>query len=220
MTESPGTSASAVPAARVWWRRLAARLPTVAWLTAMWVVLWGDPSPGTVVAGAAVAALCYSAARLPHIPVRLGFRPLHALRLAARVAYDMLASSLRVAFHGVWRPRRTNGAIVAVPMRTDSDFLLAILSALLSMVTGTLVIELNRNQRVVYVHGLPVNDAGAVRGLRAQVRRTEELLVRAFGTAEDLEMFERLAGLPEEAEAAAAAAAGRAAGEHTRREGE
>ncbi|MEY9210883.1 Na+/H+ antiporter subunit E [Thermobifida halotolerans] len=206
MTGSPGTGSNVVPAGRPWQYRLSGRLPTVAWLTVMWVVLWGDPSPGTVLAGVAVASLCYSAARLPHIPVRLGFRPLPALRLAARVGYDLVFSSVRVAFHGLWRPGRTHGAIVAVPMRTDSDFLLAMLSALLSMVTGTLVIELNRNRGVVYVHGLPVNDTDAVAGLRAQVRRTEELLVHAFGTAEDLEMFRRLARLPAEEEAGTAAA--------------
>jgi len=208
VTGRTGTSASTIPAGRIWWHRLAGRLPTVAWLTVMWVVLWGDPRPGTVVAGAVAASLCYSAARLPHIPVRLGFRPLHALRLAVRVAYDLFSSSVRVAYHGLWRPGHTTGAIVAVPTRTDSDFLLAALSALLSMITGTLVIELNRDRRVLYVHGLPVNDANAVRGLRAQVRRTEELLVHAFGTAEDLERFRRLSRPP----------AREGTGEHVRKE--
>ncbi|TDQ48240.1 Na+/H+ antiporter subunit E [Actinorugispora endophytica] len=194
MTVDHGSSASTVPTGRPWYRRLGGRLPTVLWLTVMWVVLWGDPSPGTAVAGFAVASVCYSAARLPHIPVRLGFRPQHALRLVLHVGYDMLLSSVRVAFHGLWRPKRTRGAIVAIPVRTDSDFLLAMFSGLVSLVTGTLVIELNRNQGVLYVHGLPVNGPDGPEELRAQVRRTEELLVLAFGTAEDLEVFRLRAG--------------------------
>ncbi|RCV57001.1 Na+/H+ antiporter subunit E [Marinitenerispora sediminis] len=186
-----GGSSSAVPAQRSWPRRLLGRLPTVLWLTAMWVILWGDPSPGTVIAGLLVGSACYSAAKLPHIPVRLGFRPLAALRLVAVIGYDLFASSAQVALHVLWRPHRTRGAIVAVPMRTDSDFLLAMLSGGLSLVTGSLVIELNRDQGVVYVHGIPIDSPEAAERLRRQVRRTEELFVRAFGTAEDLAEFER-----------------------------
>ncbi|GAB3212472.1 Na+/H+ antiporter subunit E [Marinactinospora thermotolerans] len=176
---------------RSWLQRLLGRLPTVVWLTVMWVILWGDPSPGTILAGLLVASLGYSAARLPHLPVRLGFHPIAVLRLASRIGYDLFASSVRVAFHVLWRPERTRGAIVAVPMRTDSDFLLALVSGGLSLVTGSLVIELNRDQGVIYVHGIPVASPEAVEGLRRQVRRTEELIVRAFGNAEDIAEFER-----------------------------
>ncbi|MFC7330098.1 Na+/H+ antiporter subunit E [Marinactinospora rubrisoli] len=186
-------SSSAVPAERTWPRRLLGRLPTVLWLTAMWVILWGDPSPGTIIAGAVVGSACYSVAKLPHIPVRLGFRPLAVLRLAAAIGYDLFSSSAQVAVHVLWRPRRTRGAIVAVPMRTDSDFLLAMVSGGLSLVTGSMVIELNRDQGVIYVHGIPIDSPEAVERLRRQVRRTEELFVRAFGTAEDLAEFGRSA---------------------------
>ncbi|WP_245646057.1 Na+/H+ antiporter subunit E [Nocardiopsis trehalosi] len=189
-TSSAGASTSAVTT-RSAGMRLLGRLPTVLWLTLMWVVLWGDPSPGTVIAGAVVGSLCYTVAKLPHIPVRLGFRPWHALRLVGVIGYDLFRSSVHVAFHVLWRPAEVRGAIVAVPMRTDSDFLLAMVSGGLSLVTGSLVIELNRDQGVIYVHGIPIESDGAVDRLRRQVRRTEELFVRAFGTAEDVAEFER-----------------------------
>ncbi|GAA3747831.1 multicomponent Na+:H+ antiporter subunit E [Spinactinospora alkalitolerans] len=185
------SSSSAVEAGHSRTKRLLMRLPTVLLLTVMWAVLWGDPAPGTLIAGFAVASMCYSVAKLPHIPVRLVFRPFAALRLAGRIGYDLFASSTHVAFHVLWRPKRVRGAIVAVPMRTDSDFLLAMVSVGLSMVTGSLVIELNRNQGVIYVHGIPIDSPDAVEGLRRQVRRTEKLFVRAFGTAEDLADFDR-----------------------------
>lgn len=178
------------PTSRSRVRRILGRLPTVVWLTVMWVVLWGDASPGTVIAGAGVASLCYGVAKLPHIPVRLAFRPLPVLRLAAAIGMDLLLSSARVAVHVLWRPDRTRGAIVAVPMRTDSDLLMAMVSGGLSLVTGSMVIELNRDQGVVYVHGFPVDSPESVRRLRRQVRRTEELFVRAFGTNDDIKEFE------------------------------
>ncbi|RNL87425.1 Na+/H+ antiporter subunit E [Halostreptopolyspora alba] len=175
---------------RTTYRRLLGRLPTVVWLTVMWALLWGDLSPGTLLAGAGVASLCYAAARLPHLPVRLRVRPLYVTRLAARIGWDLLWSSLQVAFRILWRPAEVRGAIVAVPMRTDSDLLLAMVTAGLSLVTGSLVIELNREQGVVYVHGIPIDSPRAAQNLRRRVRHTEELFVRAFGTAEDVARFE------------------------------
>ncbi|MBB6172747.1 multicomponent Na+:H+ antiporter subunit E [Nocardiopsis mwathae] len=172
------------------WRRVLGRLPTIAWLTVMWVLLWGDASPGTVLAGAAVATLCYSVAKLPHLPVRLGFRPLRVLRLAGRFLFDLIASSLQVAFRVVWRPREVNGAIVAVPMRTDSELLLVMVTGGLSLITGSLVIELNRDEGVIYVHGLPVAEPEDAERVRRHARRIEELFVRAFGTADDIAAFE------------------------------
>ncbi|GAA3723675.1 Na+/H+ antiporter subunit E [Salinactinospora qingdaonensis] len=186
-------STSAVPADRSRLRRILTRLPTIVLLTTMWVILWGKPEPGTIVAGAIVATLCYWAAKLPHIPVRLSFRPLAALRLVAYIGYDLVASSVRVAIHSLWRPNRTSGAIVAEPLRTDSDFLLAMITGGLSLVTGSLVIELNREEGVVYMHGIPMNSPRSVEQLRRQIRRTEELFVRAFGTNHDLAEFQRRA---------------------------
>ncbi|QBI55259.1 Na+/H+ antiporter subunit E [Streptomonospora litoralis] len=181
-------------------QRLLRRLPMLLWLTLMWVVLWGDASPGTVLAGAGVASGCYAVTRLPHLPVRLRFRPLHALLLVGHISLELLASSIRVAAHALWRPARMRGAIVAVPMRTDSDLLLVMVTAGLSLITGSLVIELNREEGVLYVHGTPVQSARAVRKLRRQVRHTEERFVRAFGTAADVEEFEREERLMREAE--------------------
>ncbi|GAA4909515.1 Na+/H+ antiporter subunit E [Streptomonospora salina] len=177
--------------ARPFRRRVLGRLAMAVWLTLMWVVLWGDVSLGTVIAGAGVAVGCYGAARLPHLPVRLHFRPAHVLLLFGHIAVEMVVSSVRVAFHALWRPARMRGAIVAVPMRTDADLLLVMVTAGLSLITGSLVIELNRDEGVLYVHGTPVATERSVRLLRRQVRRTEERFVRAFGTQDDIDEFER-----------------------------
>ncbi|MDA0566104.1 Na+/H+ antiporter subunit E [Streptomonospora sp. S1-112] len=188
-------------------QRMLGRLPTIAWLTLMWVILWGDPSPGTVVAGAGVATAGYAAAKLPHLPVGLRFRPLHVLLLVGHIVWDMFASSVQVSVHALWRPERMRGVIVEVPMRTDSDLLLAMVTGGLSLITGSLVIELNREEGVLYVHGTPIESERSVRQLRRQVRRTEKLFVWAFGTAADIEEFEREERREAEREARGAAEA-------------
>ncbi|MDA2807335.1 Na+/H+ antiporter subunit E [Nocardiopsis suaedae] len=170
--------------------RLLGRLPTVLWLTAMWAVLWGDTSPGTLIAGFAVGAGCYAAAKLPHLPVRLRFRPLWAALLAGRILLDLFTSSVQMGYYALDRPGRVRGAIVAVPLRTDSDLLMAMVSGGLSLVTGSQTIELDREGGVIYVHGVPIRGEGDVPRLRRDVRRMEELFVRAFGSAADIADFE------------------------------
>ncbi|GLU48058.1 Na+/H+ antiporter subunit E [Nocardiopsis ansamitocini] len=189
-TYEQSESTSAIDGNRPWYRRLVARVPTVLLLAAMWVTLWGDPSPGTILAGIMVGTLCYSVAKLPHFPVRLGFSPFYATKLAGKIGLDLLLSSTRVAFHVLWRPARVRGAIVAVPMRTNSDFLLAMVSGSMSLITGSLVIELNREQGVIYVHGFPAASEAEADRLRNQIAHTEELLVRAFGTRSDIAELE------------------------------
>lgn len=184
--------------------RMLGRLPMVLWLTAMWAVLWGDASPGTLLAGFGVGAGCYAAAKLPHLPVRLRFRPLRAALLAGRILLDLLTSSVQMAYYALDRPGRVRGAIVAVPLRTDSDLLMAMVSGGLSLVTGSQTIELDREGGVIYVHGVPIRGEGDVPRLRRDVRRMEELFVRAFGSTADIADFEAT-----ESEMDAARAAGR-----------
>lgn len=170
--------------------RILGRLPMVLWLTAMWAVLWGDASPGTLIAGFAVGAGCFAAAKLPHLPVRLRFRPMRAALLAGRILLDLFTSSVQMAYYALYRPGRVRGAIVAVPLRTDSDLLMAMVSGGVSLVTGSLTIELDREGGVIYVHGIPIRGEGDVPRLRRDVRRMEELFVRAFGSTADIEDFE------------------------------
>ncbi|MFD0774837.1 Na+/H+ antiporter subunit E [Streptomonospora algeriensis] len=188
MSAPPETGAESARPRR---QQLLGRLAMAAWLVLMWAILWGDASLGTLVAGACVAVGGYATARLPHLPAQLRFRPLRILLLIGHIAVEMITSSVRVALHALWRPQRMRGAIVAVPMRTDSDLLLVMVSLGLSLVTGSLVIELNREEGVFYVHGTPVSSERSVRHLRRQVWRTEERFVRAFGTQHDIDEFER-----------------------------
>ncbi|GAB3496315.1 Na+/H+ antiporter subunit E [Nocardiopsis coralliicola] len=188
--------------------RLLGRLPTVIWLTLMWAILWGDFSPGTLVAGAFVSAGCYAAAKLPHLPVRLHFRPLRVVRLILFVAVDLLQSSVHMAYHTLRRPKQVRGAIVAVPLRTDSDLLMALVSAGLSLVTGSQTIELDREAGVIYVHGIPIHDESDVPKLRRSVMRTEEMYVRAFGTQQDIARFKDAEREVDAEEGGALAAAG------------
>jgi multicomponent Na+:H+ antiporter subunit E len=77
-------------------------------------------------------------------------------------------------------------AIVQVALRVDSDLLLTMVAEATSLVPGSLVLDLDREQRVMTLHLLPVRDLADVARKKAHVLVVETRLVRAFGSAEDL----------------------------------
>lgn len=130
------------------------------WLTVVWVLLWGDFSPGTVVAGLVVAVVVLLALPLP--PVRLGvrLRPWALLVLLGHLAVDLVVSAVQVSL-AVLRPGlRVRNAVVEVPLRTDSDLVLTVTSQLLSLVPGSLVLEVDQATHRVWLHVFDVHGAG------------------------------------------------------------
>jgi multicomponent Na+:H+ antiporter subunit E len=73
-----------------------------------------------------------------------------------------------------------------VQLRTDSDLLLTMVAEATSLVPGSLVLDLDREHRVMTLHLLPVRDLADVARRKANVLVVEERLVRAFGSPADL----------------------------------
>jgi multicomponent Na+:H+ antiporter subunit E len=61
-----------------------------------------------------------------------------------------------------------------------------------SLVPGSLVLDLDREGRVMTLHVLPARDLADVERKRSHVLVVEQRLVRAFGSAEDLAALERV----------------------------
>jgi multicomponent Na+:H+ antiporter subunit E len=55
---------------------IARRLPSVLWLTVVWVLLWGTFTPASIVGGVLVAVLVTALFRVPLAADRLRLRPL------------------------------------------------------------------------------------------------------------------------------------------------
>jgi multicomponent Na+:H+ antiporter subunit E len=83
------------------------------------------------------------------------------------------------------------GAIVQVQLRADSDLLLTAVAETISLVPGSLVLDLDREERLMAVHLLHVDDLADVERQRADVLAVEDRIVRAFGTAEDIAALDR-----------------------------
>jgi multicomponent Na+:H+ antiporter subunit E len=162
------------------------QLPLLVWLVLVWVLLWGTWSWANLISGAVLALVVTVLLPLP--PVVGGTR-LHPVGLVVFVGYffaDLVRSAALVA----WQTLRPGGigysAIISVQMRTDSDLLLTIVAESLTLVPGSVVIDMDRQRRTLSLHILHVRDLADVERRRAAVLAEEERVVRAFGSPDEI----------------------------------
>ena len=166
--------------------RLRHQVPLMAWLVVVWMLLWGTWSWANLISGLLVALTVLTLLPLPHVVGGARVRPLPLLVFLGHFVVDLFASGAEVA----WQALRPGGvhrtAIVQVQLRADSDLLLTMVAEATSLVPGSLVLDLDREPRVMALHLLPVRDHEDVRRKKAHVLVVEERLVRAFGSPADL----------------------------------
>ena len=167
-------------------RRLRDQVPLLVALVLVWNLLWGTWSWANLISGTVIAIAVTWLLPLPPVTGGAAFHPVAVLRYLVRFVSDLATSSAQVAWGAVRPGRLDDGAIITVALRTDSDLLLTLVTESLSLVPGSLVIDLDREQRTVALHLLAVRDLAAVERQRASVLAVEERVVRAFGRAEDI----------------------------------
>ena len=158
-----------------------ARLLPVAWLVLVWMLLWGTFSWANLISGVLVAVLVLGLFPLPRIAGSGRLRPVPALGFLGRFVLDLVRSSVQVAWQSVRPGPPVRSAIVAARLSDPSEFLLAMVVETLSLVPGSVVIDVDPAERTLYAHVLGADDDAAVDAFRAQVARIEADLVAAFG---------------------------------------
>jgi multicomponent Na+:H+ antiporter subunit E len=166
--------------------RLRHQLPLLVWLVLVWNLLWGTWSWANLVSGVVVALAVTVLLPLPPVVGGARLRPLALLRFLGHFLADLAGSGALVAWQTV-RPRGIDrSAIITVQLRTDSDLLLTILTESLTLVPGSMVIDLDRERRILGLHILHVEGEDDVERQRAAVLAEEERVVRAFGSPDDI----------------------------------
>lgn len=165
--------------------RLTRHLTLVAWLTLVWVGLWGSVTAANVLGGLAVGVAVVVLLPLTSLPAQGDVRPLALLRFVGFFAVDLVLANLRVMGQ-VLRPRvALRRAVIAVPVRGASDRLLTLLANAISLTPGTLTLEVDRPRSTLYVHVLDIGEGPqAVERVRTSILRIERLAILAFGPEE------------------------------------
>lgn len=150
------------------------------WLTAVWVALWGKVSVANVFGGLAVGLVIMVALPLPRVPVRGRVRVLPLIQLAGVSIYYALESSLQLAWFAIRPTPPPIPGVLRVRFRFTSDLVMVLCINLLNLIPGTMVLEVDRERRVVYVHVIDVGSEAAVEKFVRVNRRLERLLIAAF----------------------------------------
>ncbi|MCI2419064.1 Na+/H+ antiporter subunit E [Saccharopolyspora sp. K220] len=167
--------------------RVLRRLPLVAWLTLVWVLLWGSFDLGTLFFGLLIAVLVTTVFPLPAINTGIVLRPLRFALLVGYLAWDMVISTARVAWQAVRHGPNAKSGIVAVRLRTDSDHLTAMVANAVSLAPGKFVLQIDRGNRLCYVYVLGMRPDD-VESVRRDVLALEKQVVRAVGTANEVSL--------------------------------
>lgn len=161
--------------------RLLRRAVPAAWLVLVWVLLWGTFSWANVISGTLVAVVVLASFPLPYVSGTGWLRPLPTLRFLGRFVADLVTSSVQVAWWSVRPGPPLHSAVVAVRLRSDSEFVLALVVETLSLVPGSVVIDTVPEERLLYAHVLGAGDDAGVSAFRVKVRQVEADVLLALG---------------------------------------
>ena len=162
-----------------------ASLGTLLWCTIVWVMLWGEVSPGNIISGFILALVITSIAPFPAMRFDGRFRPRALVILALHFVYDLIFSSFQQAYF-IARRKHPRSAIIRVRLRAESDMYLAMTAGLSGGVRGTVRVEADAATGTLYIHVFDIGLAGGVSAAHASILDLEERILRAFASRDEL----------------------------------
>jgi multicomponent Na+:H+ antiporter subunit E len=169
---------------------IARRLPSVLWLTVVWVLLWGTFTPASIVGGVLVAVLVTALFRVPPAADRVPLRPLHLSGLVLFLLYDLVVSGAEVSWQVLRHGPRARGAILAVPLISSSDRVVTVMANALSLSPGTMALQIDHD--VWYVYALGPRDRAGVERARRRVLDMQRRVLAALGSPAEVAEARRL----------------------------
>ena len=161
-------------------REIVLRIWILVWLMLVWTMLWGNFSVANTVTGLLVALVITVLLPMPRLPVEGRLHVGSMIRLACTVAYYMVLSSLQVAWLAIRPGAPPLSAVLRAQLSVKSDLVMALLLNTLTIIPGSVVLEIDQERRLAYVHVLDVGSPKAVATFYAQLRQLERLFIAAF----------------------------------------
>lgn len=160
------------------WRQL----PFFVWLIALWMLLWGQFTVVAFGTGLIAAVVVTRIFRLPPVELSGRVNLWYGLVFVVSFVGALIRGSLTVALQ-VLDPRRYPGtAVIAVPLVVDDDLILAHTAVTASLIPGSLIIDVDRDRRVLYLHVIGVRSDADGEAQRRSVLRWERRIVEAVGS--------------------------------------
>ncbi len=160
------------------WRQL----PFFVWLIALWMLLWGQFTLVAFLTGVVAAVAVTRVFRLPPVELSGRVNAWYGTVFVLGFLLAVVRGSLTVAWQVLDFRRQPGTAIIAVPLRIDDDLIMTHTAVTASLVPGSLIVDADRDRRILYLHVIGVRDAKDVEAQRQSVLAWERRIVMAVGS--------------------------------------
>lgn len=182
-------SASARPRRRE--HRWAVEIPLILWLMLVWAVLWGELTAKNLLVGLVLSLLVTRALALPPVQLSSRFNVLHAVTLFVTFLWQVIRASFEVLWTVIAHGPRASSSVTAVQMRSHSDLIMTATGSTTGLIPGSVLLEVDRPNAILYFHVLDVHDDEDIEHFRESVRNTEAAWIRMMGSPEDYAALRR-----------------------------
>lgn len=163
------------------WRQF----PLLVILVALWLLLWEEITVMSVVTGVLLALFVTRVFYLPPIALSGRLNPWRLLIFVGRMISDITFASLHVAWLAINPRYHPINSILAIKLHTRSDLVITLTAVSISLVPGTVVIDADRENAILYIHALGTRTPEDIDRIRRDVLGTEERIVLAIGAKDE-----------------------------------
>lgn len=150
-----------------------------AWLLFIWLAAFGTASWMSMAGGLLVALAIEWFFPLPHQSGTWHIRPLRLLKLVAKFLWDLIRSGIHVAYL-VLVPKQREDAIIRCDVRSINPVYISVLVAMTSLIPGTIVVQVDRPHKRIFLHVLDLQHQGGAEGVRQAVHAQETRILWAI----------------------------------------
>lgn len=178
------------PAPPTFWGSVWRQLPFFIWLILLWMLLWGQFTALAALTGLVVAVFVTRVFRLPAVELSGRVNLWWGFVFVVEFIVSLVWGSLLVAWQ-ILTPGQPGTAIIGVPLVTDDDLIMTHVAVTASLIPGSLIVDVDRDRRILYLHVLGVDDAASIEKQRRSVQHWEQRIVRAVGSRAQLTAMDR-----------------------------
>jgi multicomponent Na+:H+ antiporter subunit E len=167
-------------------RRLRDQLVALSGLIVVWMLLWGTFSLQTFLGALAVSVIVLTVFPLPSVAFGGKLRPLGLMRFTVRFVFDLVVASVHLAWTAFRFGYEPRCAVVAVQLAVGTDLNLTLCGEAVSLIPGSLVVDIERDAGVLYIHVFDVKNRAAAERFRDKVHGLEARIVGAIGSDDEV----------------------------------
>ncbi|MGJ9424402.1 Na+/H+ antiporter subunit E [Nesterenkonia halotolerans] len=161
-------------------------LPLIAFLGFFWMAIWRDFTLGTLIIGLIYATIIVRVFYLPPLRGSGRLNPLWGAVFTARFLVNTVAASFQVSWLSVVTGPRVKNSVISVQLRSHDDLIVTLTGHSLSLVPGSLVLDVDRTTATLYLHALNVTSDEDAEKIRLDALKTEALIIRTCGNRSDV----------------------------------